>query len=195
MSTKLGAIQSEDDQPFLPNIIDVDERLWPENANYFYCMLDKGHDYLLRQSAEPLNEIITYLSQRVFTADAGHFGVKINGCVASPVVRTGNQFADIKAPKGSQYVILDVSYKNNSTISRVAYPGSLVIGINGAVYEFDNTEAVYSEGFGLPRSGLNPLIAHRTKLVYRVPSDISGLVFWEPENNIRLLCPAQPFLE
>jgi hypothetical protein len=61
--------------------------------------------------------------------------------------------------------------------------GSLFISYNGKEYEFDSVEPIASEGYNMWFRKINPLIAMKTKIVYRIPDEIEGPVFWRPGRN------------
>ncbi len=47
-------------------------------------------------------------------------------------------------------------------------------------YEFDKSETVMAEGFGLFLDQINPLTSKTTKLVYKLPAEIKGPAYYEP---------------
>jgi hypothetical protein len=68
--------------------------------------------------------------------------------------------------------------------------GSLFINYNGKEYEFDSVEPIMVEGYNIWFRKINPLITMKTKIVYRVPNEVHGEVFWRPgrnPNDIKLL--------
>jgi hypothetical protein len=59
----------------------------------------------------------------------------------------------------------------------------LYITYNGKEYEFDSVETVMAEGYNIWFKKVNPLITMKTKIVYRIPDEIEGDVFWKPGRN------------
>lgn len=58
--------------------------------------------------------------------------------------------------------------------------GELLINYNGKDYTFDKAETILAEGYGLLLEQINPLTTKKTKLVYKVPSELRGSIFWKP---------------
>jgi len=95
-------------------------------------------------------------------------------------VNTGNQFTDLKAEEGTRFIIIDASFKNVDTESRMLTSGELLINYNGKDYTFDKAETILAPGYGLLLEQINPLTTKKTKLVYKVPSELKGPIFWKP---------------
>jgi hypothetical protein len=109
-----------------------------------------------------------------------YFEITVNKVETSNKVNTGNQYLDLKQEAGSKYLILDVSIKNIDSESRMLTSGSVFIQYNGKDYEFDKDETVLADGWGLLLDQINPLITKKTKLVYKIPAEISGVGKWNP---------------
>jgi len=58
--------------------------------------------------------------------------------------------------------------------------GSVWINYNGKDYEFDKSESIMAEGWGLFLDQINPLISKTTNLVYKIPAEIKGDIYWQP---------------
>ena len=58
--------------------------------------------------------------------------------------------------------------------------GSVWINYNGKDYEFDKSESIMAEGWGLVLDQINPLISKTTNLVYKIPAEIKGDIYWQP---------------
>lgn len=112
-----------------------------------------------------------------------HFNVTLNSCEVRPVLGTGSQLSEPPSRQGSVFLVLDVVFKNTDTESRMPFPGSVFASYSGKVYEFDNTESVWVEGWGLNLERINPLTMLNAKIAYRIPSDLSGNVDWVPGRN------------
>lgn len=132
-----------------------------------------------------------FVMARPNQASVGYFDAKVNSCKAVTKVGTGNQFAEPKSWDGSRFYIVDASFKNTDTESRLPAAGSLFINYNGKDYKFDSVEPVMLEGYNIWFKQINPLVTMKTKLVYRIPDEIEGEVFWGPGRNpedVRLYC-------
>lgn len=129
--------------------------------------------------------------ERVSLGRVGYFEVSTRSCSVMKSVKTNNRFSDLPAQAETSYIVLDASFKNLDSESRMPVEGDIIIVSNGKEYRFETSETVMAEGYGLRFRKMNPLITERTKLVYKVPDEISGEVYWEPGRNkdsIRLWC-------
>ncbi|KPG99427.1 hypothetical protein AEQ67_09830 [Pseudomonas sp. RIT-PI-q] len=117
------------------------------------------------------------------TADIGYFRVKAESGEYGKSVGTGNKYSEPKTWAGSRFFIVHASFKNLDTESRQPFEGSLFINYNGKDYEFDSTEPIMLEGYNMWFRKINPLITMKTKLVYRIPDEIYGDVYWRPGRN------------
>ncbi|AZZ44825.1 hypothetical protein C1896_07815 [Pseudomonadaceae bacterium SI-3] len=114
----------------------------------------------------------------------GHFRTAINTCTVAKSVGTGSQYLEPERWQGSQFVVLDVSFKNEDTEGRLPFEGALVIKqTDGKKLRYDSSETIMAEGYGIGFKSVNPFITMPTKLVFRIPDDITGEVLWEPGRN------------
>lgn len=121
----------------------------------------------------------------------GYFSVKINSCAVTDGPVTGNSYTEPKNWPGSRFVVIDASFKNIDQEGRLPSEGSLIIKHNGRELKYDSTETIMQEGYGIYFKSVNPLITMPTKIVYRIPNEVSGEVSWEPGRNLdgkRLWC-------
>lgn len=109
-----------------------------------------------------------------------YFDIVVNRVSFENSVRTGNEFADLAPEQGIVYLIFNVSFKNTDTESRMLSEGSVWINYNNKDYEFDKSEGVFIDGWGLLLDQINPLVTKTTNLVYKIPSEIKGSVYWKP---------------
>lgn len=109
---------------------------------------------------------------------AGYFEVVIHKAYLSPTVNTGNEFADISAPEGSQFVILKTTFKNVDSESRMILDGKIEVNYQGKNYEFDKAETIAAEGWGLFLDQINPLTSKTTNLVYTIPKEVKGPAYY-----------------
>lgn len=109
-----------------------------------------------------------------------YFDITVNEVSLNDRVNTGNQFADLKPEQGNLYLIINASFKNTDSESRMLMDGSVWIEYNGKNYQFDKAETVMLEGWGLLLDQINPLTTKTTNLVYKIPAEISGPAYWQP---------------
>jgi len=109
-----------------------------------------------------------------------YFLVTLNKVETKNKVSTGNEFADLKAEQGNKYLIINVTFKNTDKESRMLMEGTVYIDYNGTRYEFDKSETLLVEGWGLMLDQINPLTSKTTNLVYKIPAEITGEAYWNP---------------
>jgi hypothetical protein len=112
-----------------------------------------------------------------------YFDITVNNVELNERVRTGNQFANLKAEPGNTYLIFNVTFKNTDSESRMFTEGDVLINYNGKDYTFDHPEVVMLDGWGTFLEQINPLTTKTTNLVYKIPSEITGNIFWRPGRN------------
>jgi hypothetical protein len=109
-----------------------------------------------------------------------YFEITVNKVETSNRVNTGNQFVNKEPEKGNKFLIMDVSMKNIDSESRMLDAGTVIINYNGKDYQFDKAETILLEGWGLLLDQINPLTTKNTKLVYKIPDEITGEAKWNP---------------
>lgn len=109
-----------------------------------------------------------------------YFDITVNKVSLEDRVNTGNEFANLKPEQGNMYLIINASFKNTDKESRMLMDGSVWINYNGEDYEFDKSETVMLEGWGLLLDQINPLTTKTTNLVYKIPAEITGNAYWRP---------------
>jgi hypothetical protein len=110
-----------------------------------------------------------------------YFDVVVNKVSLQSSVKTGNEFADLAREQGNMYLILNVSFKNTDKESRTLISeGSVWINYNNIDYQFDKSETVMLEGWGLFFDQINPLVTKTTNIVYKIPTEIKGPAYWQP---------------
>ncbi len=124
-----------------------------------------------------------YVMSHVESATVGYFDIATGHNRISRKVGTGNPYAEPKTSQDSRFFIVDASFKNNDTESRLPSEGSLFINYKGKEYEYDSPEPIMLEGYNIWFRKVNPLLTVKTKIVYRVPNEIEGEVFWRPGRN------------
>lgn len=114
----------------------------------------------------------------------GHFNVTAKSCNISSAVGTKNRYSEPEKWDGSQFVVIDVLFKNMDKEGRLPLEGRLIIKTpEGEELKYDSTETIMESGYGIYFKSVNPLVTMPTKIVYRIPSDIVGEVLWEPGRN------------
>ena len=115
-----------------------------------------------------------------------YFEIVVNKVQLTKRIQTGNEFLDQAAPDGSHFLELDVSIKNIDNESRLFAEGSLIINYNGRRLQYDKTETII--GYTLSFEQLNPLTRKTGRIVYIVPEELSGILFWNPgRSNVAVM--------
>ncbi len=104
----------------------------------------------------------------------------VNKALLSDRVNTGNQFASLNPEEGNMYLIINASFKNTDNESRMLVDGSVWINYKGKDYQFDHSETIMLEGWGVLLDQINPLTTKTTNLVYKLPKEIKGPAYWQP---------------
>jgi hypothetical protein len=111
---------------------------------------------------------------------SAYFDVVVNKVELADRVSTGNEFSDLNAEQGIKYLIINASFKNTDKESRMLTEGTVWINYNGKDYQFDKSETVLAEGWGLFLDQINPLTVKTTNIVYKLPDEIKGVAYWQP---------------
>ncbi len=116
--------------------------------------------------------------QEVLKTD--YFDITANSVELFYNVNTGNPYASLPKEAGNIYLVINATFKNIDTESRMIMDGSVFINYNGKEYEFDKTESIMAEGWGTMLDQINPLTSKTTNLVWKIPEEINGTVIWKP---------------
>lgn len=115
---------------------------------------------------------------------AGHFEVIVHEVGAGTIVNTGNPYTDVEAEPGAGFLTLVVSFHNTDKRERmVVSSGTLSFLRDDEEYQISQTEIIPVEGFGIFLETVNPTMTFKTKLVYKIPIDTTGPVWWLPPNG------------
>lgn len=149
-----------------------------QNAEEKAKAIGDGDSKQSSESVKVEKETETY-SQIGETVKDEYFEVTVNSV---DVVKSKkiNDFESLEAEEGAKYLILNVTFKNIDKESRMPLEGSVFINYNGTNYEYDNTETILSDGWGLYFDQLNPLTAKTTNIVYKIPAEIQGNAIYKP---------------
>lgn len=160
------------------------------SKEYVVCMANSAM-FGKEPYSDEYKNVIAFASKMKRTARIEHFEISSSRCHESDTVGTNNQYAEPEQWDGSRFYIVDASFKNLDTESRLPAEGDLIIKSNGIEYTFDGTENVMLKGYGIYFKSINPLLTMKTKIVYRIPNEVSGPVFWRPGRNsegVKLWC-------
>lgn len=114
------------------------------------------------------------------TLQTEYFAVKVNKFDFKDKVNTGNEFSDLPKEEGNKYIIVNVTLKNISSESRMMFDGELLVKSGEQVLKYENSETVMLEGWGILMDNINPGVTKTTNIVYKVPADLTGDVFYVP---------------
>lgn len=91
-----------------------------------------------------------------------------------------NRSEVLKAEEGSLYLILNITFKNIDTESRMLTDGEVLTRHNETVYRFDKAETVMLEGWSTKLDQINPLTSKTTRIVFKIPTELKGDVYYRP---------------
>ncbi|HNO26749.1 MAG TPA: DUF4352 domain-containing protein [Leptospiraceae bacterium] len=115
---------------------------------------------------------------------SSYFEITLKGFKIQKAVDTGNMFVRLEPEEGNKYLILDVSYKNTDKESRmIGGEGKVSVNYDGKDYEYEKSETIMLDGWGVFLEQLNPLTQKNTKLVFKIPSELKGRIYWEPSRG------------
>lgn len=110
---------------------------------------------------------------------SGDFEVTLVNWYAANQVNTGNMFANLKPEQGQKYLVIRTTYKNTGTESETIWgSGKVIIDVDGKRLTYDNSETVLVDGWGNLVDTINPMVTKTTNLVFKIPADIKGDVYW-----------------
>ncbi len=161
------------------------------HSKYLMCALKSVAASESSRFASKVNFFINDAAGKFNASDIGYFKVTVNSCSVKARVGTGNQFVEPKVWDGSVFLVIDASFKNMDTEGRLPVVGDALIESAGKEYVYDHSETILLEGYGVFLDSVNPLVTMRTKIVYRIPSEIKGEIYWRPgrnSSNIKLWC-------
>lgn len=195
---KLG-IQSEDQKKYIRGFSEYFEKIDKPVVNKYFSKNSPYADFVrvssgclikgvAEQKESGLNSVargfVQHSMNKVRSATVGYFNANIKSCTTSDKVGTGNPYSEPKQWPGSRFVVIDVLFKNEDSEGRLPVAGSLIINYKGRELRYDNTESVLLDGYGIYFKSVNPLVSMPTKIVYRIPDEVSGEVSWEPGRNV-----------
>lgn len=176
----------------------IDDHKWSkETYDILFCRIaaigDTGTNAYNTYATSYLKAL--QAKQDAMHGQVGYFDVTVNDCTISKSIDTGNRYTTVKPDPDARFLTVNATFKNTDNEGRLPLEGSLFINMDGKDYKFDTTESIMSDGYGIRMRSLNPLIKLNTKIVYRVPNELSGDVYWKPGRNAedkRLWCTYLP---
>jgi len=88
-------------------------------------------------------------------------------------------FEDKQPAKGNHFVVLDVAVRNTDTQPRVFSEGQIIAADASRERTFPAPVNIFADGY-LQLQVLPPAAAARGKIVYEVPDDARGVLYWVP---------------
>lgn len=143
------------------------------------------------KESKALKSYLDTVLTRPSSARIEHFDVSVDSCEVRDTVGARNQAAEPDAWPDSRYLVIQAGFKNTDTEGRLPLAGSALLTMGGKTLEYDHTETVLEQGFGIGLRPVGPLLTLRTKIVYRIPREATGEIFWRPGRNpeqIQLWC-------
>ncbi|MEO7212553.1 DUF4352 domain-containing protein [Mucilaginibacter sp.] len=114
------------------------------------------------------------------TLTTSMFDITVNKVDVTDYIDVGNEFLNLKKEDEIYYLTINVTFKNVDSESRMIVDGELLINFNGQDYKFDKSEIIAANGWGLLLDQINPLTSKTTNLVFKIPKDLKGKIFWHP---------------
>lgn len=114
---------------------------------------------------------------------AEYFDIVVNNAEIAESINTGNEFSSVPPEEGVKFVVIDIAVKNTDAETRMMFEGEVLVNQDGKLLKYENAEMIMAEGYGMIMENINPGITKKTKLVYKIPSDLKGNVFYHPARS------------
>lgn len=115
------------------------------------------------------------------TLKTGYFDVTVNKVSITQRINDPSGLGlHVKADPDTKLLVLNVTFKNTDSESRMPMDGAVHFNYGGKDYNFDHSETLMIEGYGLFLDQLNPLISKTTNLVYKIPAEVTGEAYYNP---------------
>lgn len=115
------------------------------------------------------------------TLKTEYFDVTVNKASVTRKIKDPSGIGmNAEADPGTKFLVINVTYKNTDSESRMVLDGSVFVDHSGKELNFDNSETLMIDGYGLFLDQLNPLISKTTNLVYKIPEEATGAAFYNP---------------
>lgn len=109
-----------------------------------------------------------------------YFETRIEHVMLAPYVKTKNRAFNIDGEQGIVFLIMEAAFKNIDTESRMIAEGVVLLKNGDKTYTFDKSEMIMLDGWSLKLDQINPLTTFRTRLVYKVPNNFEGKLYYQP---------------
>ncbi len=117
------------------------------------------------------------------TLHSEYFDVIIKRAYSTSQLETGNEFTNKEADQGNVFAVLEASFTNTDKESRMITDGKLILIKEGKEYVFEKSEIVMLKGWGIMMATINPLNTLNTNIVYQIPANYKGKIFYEPSRS------------
>jgi len=115
------------------------------------------------------------------TLKTDYFDVTVNKASVTRKIKDPSGIGmNAEADPGTKFLVINVTYKNTDSESRMVLDGSVFVDHSGKELNFDNSETLMIDGYGLFLDQLNPLISKTTNLVYKIPEEATGAAYYNP---------------
>jgi hypothetical protein len=114
------------------------------------------------------------------TLKTHYFDVTVNNVKVVKKISDPSGYLSTEAGAGNKFLVIDITFKNTDNESRMVLDGELHINYQGKDFNYDKAETIVQEGYGLFLDQLNPLVSKTTKLVYKIPNEITGTAYYSP---------------
>jgi len=110
-----------------------------------------------------------------------YFDVTVNKASINDLIDLKKEYLNVKAGKGSTFLILNVTIKNTDSKARSMYTdGTLWINYYGKDYSFENAEIVIADGWNYMADEIDPLKSKTTNIAFKIPGSIRGDTYFQP---------------
>jgi hypothetical protein len=142
-----------------------------------------GYYWLFDQSSNEYENHVRYTASIGEAITTDFFKIQLNEVYTTRKIDTGNPFSDVRAQNGNKFLVLDITFKNISNESRIFTPGNLQLVYNGQELQYDHQETVMADGWMTLLDQINPYTVKHTRIVYQIPLDLLGDIYWIPGRN------------
>jgi hypothetical protein len=123
-------------------------------------------------------------SREVNTGQSLHtryFDIIVSKVFVSEKIADRSASVNLSKEEGKQYLVIEITLKNTDAESKMMPDGKLQIESGGKELEFENSETLIKEGWGVMMENIEPGITIKTKLVYKIPDGVSGKAYYFPD--------------
>lgn len=117
------------------------------------------------------------------TLNTSKFIITVHSVKIARNVNTGNFLTNLDTEQCVLYLIIDATFKNISKESRMLLDGDVLIVSkdNDEALKYEVSEVIMQNGWGIFLEPMNPGLTKRTKIVYKIPNNLSNIsVYYVP---------------